>query len=131
MSRSRVTGPFSGAYDRIALFLPTNAGKAVYIAKGASRLVDVSLYAQTSTAGTLTLANTTQSITWINGQTMTADTAAGVSAATLAAAGSRDIADGDTITLSGGGTLTNATVIITVYHTDHVVSSGEQPDTND
>jgi hypothetical protein len=131
LQRTSERGPSAGSYDTIVAYLPTNASTFKFKMPYAGRLQEISRFARTSTAGTLTVANGTTAVTWLSAASLTADTVNVTSADTLTTAGSRECAKGDQINITGGGTSADVAVVLTFWVKDHVAAANATPTVTD
>jgi uncharacterized protein (AIM24 family) len=121
MSRTSFSGPLTGNYVTVSLHMDANGDQAHFDAPGDGFIVEISRYAQTSTAGTLEVDNETSGDAWLNAGAMTADTVHVTAADTIG--GDQAFTKGDEISATAGGTCTNVTCILTLYLTTHVAES--------
>lgn len=131
LQRTSMRGPAAGGYANITCYVPTNADTFKFKMPFAGRLQEISRFARTSTAGTVTVANGTTAVTWLSAASLTADTVNVTSADTLTAAGSRECAKGDQINVTGGGTFANGNVVLTFWCKDHVAAANATPTVTD
>jgi hypothetical protein len=121
MSRTSFSGPLTGNYVTVAAYLNANGDEFHFDAPSDGFIVEISRYAQTSTAGTLEVDNETSGAAWLNAGALTADTTTVTPAASIG--GDQAFSKGDEIAVIAGGTCTNVAVLLTLYLTTHVAAS--------
>ena len=111
-------GPLSGTYITLCFNLASAADTPACIAPCELRVVDVSFYVRTSTAGTITVTSTDPNVTVMASGALTANTPLAFNGAAVS---SRTINKGSTVKAAGGGTLADGTCIVTCVAKDFVI----------